>query len=220
MNTGDIEYSHHQFDVIDSEDIYEGAIMAVRRDKVRMPHGKEAYREVVEHFGAVAVVALDRNNRILMEHQYRYPVGTHLWELPAGILDIAGENPLHAAQRELYEETGTKAASWKIIADTVTSPGFADETVRIFLAQDLVSVERPAAEDEEADMTLHWFSLPRALEMVFAGDIVNSIAVAGILGAAHLLGVSISFSPRPADAPWPIRGRKFAQRKASHKEQH
>lgn len=219
MDVEDITSSNHQFDVIESEDIYEGAIMALRRDKVLMPHGREAYREVVEHFGAVAIVALNDDGQILLEHQYRHPVGTHLWELPAGLLDIAGEEPLHAAQRELFEETGTRAARWNVIADTVTSPGFADETVRIFLARDLTAVERPVLKDEEADMSLRWVSLPDATKMVFAGDIVNSIAVSGVLGAAQLLGVTTDSQLRSADTPWHIRSHKFAQRKATHKEQ-
>ncbi len=218
MDSSEPHAPQHVFEVIESKDIYEGAILAVRRDKVAMPGGREAYREVVEHFGAVAVVALDDDLRLLMEKQYRHPVEQHLWELPAGILDIAGEDPLAAAKRELYEETGSSAQNWSVIADTVTSPGFADETVRIYLARDLKLGTRPAVEDEEADMTLHWVPLSEAVEMVFAGKVINSIAVAGILGAAQLLNVPTSVTARPADASWEIRGRRLASRKARREE--
>lgn len=205
----------HQFTVLDTETLYQGAILALRKDHVRMPGGGSAAREVVEHSGAVAVVALNDSGEILLERQYRHPVARRLWELPAGILDIPGESPLTAAQRELREETAYAADQWWVIADTITSPGFADESVRIFLARGLHHVDRPAPEQEEADMELQWVPLQHAVQRVFSGDIINSIAVAGILGASQCLSTGGEQILRPADADWDSRAWRFAQRRDS-----
>jgi len=205
----------HDFTVIDSETLYEGAILALRKDHVRMPGGGSAAREVVEHSGAVAVVALNDQGEILLERQYRHPVARRLWELPAGILDIPGESPLAAAQRELQEETAYAADQWWVIADTITSPGFADESVRIFLARGLHQVDRPTPEQEEADMELQWVPLPQAVQRVFSGDIINSIAVAGLLGGSQCLVAGGEEILRSADAEWDSRAWRFAQRRDS-----
>mgnify|MGYP002759404958 FL=1 len=144
----------HQFKVTDSELLIDAPILALRRDTVTMPGGTTATREVVEHFGAVAVVAVDENDRIAMVEQYRHTVGRRLWELPAGLLDFDGEDALTTAKRELVEEAGLEAENWSVLVDLVTSPGFAEEAVRVFLATGLSETERPEAEDEEADMEL------------------------------------------------------------------
>ena len=91
----------HEFETLNSTDVYVGNILALRADEVSMPGGARARREVVEHLGAVAVVALDEDDRVVLIHQYRYPLGRRLWELPAGLLDVAGEDPVRTAQREL-----------------------------------------------------------------------------------------------------------------------
>lgn len=174
-----------------------------------MPRGVVARREVVEHFGAVAVVALDDNDRVAMVYQYRHPVGRRLWEIPAGLLDVGGEAPALTAARELHEEAGLAAENWSVLADIVTSPGFSDESVRIFLATGLSEIGRTEAEHEEADLRLDWLSLATAVQQVLAGEIVNSIAVAGIL-AAH--AVSDRSTLRPADSPWTDLPRAFAAR--------
>ncbi len=174
-----------------------------------MPGGAVARREVVEHFGAVAVVALDDHDRVAMVYQYRHPVGRRLWEIPAGLLDVGGEAPALTAARELHEEAGLAAENWSVLADIVTSPGFSDESVRIFLATGLSEIGRPEAEHEEADLTLDWLPLAAAVQQVLAGEIVNSIAVAGIL-AAH--AVSDRSALRPADSPWTDLPRAFAAR--------
>lgn len=175
-----------------------------------MPGGNTARREVVEHFGAVAVVAVDEDRRVAMVYQYRHPVGRRLWELPAGLLDAAGEDPAVTAARELHEEAGLSAQHWSVLADMVTSPGFSDEAVRVYLASGLTHIDRPAADDEEADLSLHWFDIEHAAQRVLAGEIVNSIAAVGIL-AAHAVLVD-GKSTRPVDAPWPDRPSAFAAR--------
>lgn len=176
----------HDFEVVSSEILLDSPILAVRRDSVVMPGGEVAQREIVEHFGAVAVVAWD-GEKIPLVKQYRQCVKQRLWELPAGLLDIADEDPLVCAQRELQEEAGLAAGNWSLVVDLVSSPGFCEEAVRVFLATELSAVERPEAEHEEADMQLHWFPLDEAIQMVLGGEIVNGIAIAGIMSAARLL---------------------------------
>jgi ADP-ribose pyrophosphatase len=204
---------NHEFETVDSETVYSGNILALRTDEVSMPSGGTARREVVEHFGAVAVVAVNDARQVAMVYQYRHPVGRRLWELPAGLLDVGGEDPAVTAARELQEEVGLAARDWAVLADIVTSPGFSDEAVRIYLARDLSHVGRPAAEHEEADMTVHWVDLAEAAAQVLAGDIVNSIAVTGIMSAYAV--IADGKNPRTVDAAWPTRPAAFAARKVS-----
>ena len=202
----------HSFDVVDSEILVEAPILALRRDQVRMPGGRVAAREIVEHFGAVAVVARDGAGRICLLRQWRQSAGERLVELPAGILDVAGEDPLVAARRELAEEAGVAAERWSLLTDIYTSPGFAEESVRVYLAEGLSSVDRPAPEDEEADMTESWVDLAEAADMVLRGEVTNSIAVAGIL-AAHVT-LSEGRDRREAGVPFTIRPTRLAARRA------
>lgn len=203
----------HDFRTVSTQLLLDAPIIAVRRDDVVMPGEVVAQREVVEHLGAVAVVALDADNRIAMVEQYRHSVGRRLWELPAGLLDVKGEDELTAAQRELQEEAGLAAGDWSVLTDLVTSPGFCEEAVRVFLARDLRSVDKLDAEgDEEADMAFAWVDLAAAVDRVLSGDITNSIAVAGIL-AAHAC-VSTDRAPRPVDSPFELRPASLSARRS------
>jgi ADP-ribose pyrophosphatase len=175
-----------------------------------MPGGRTATREVVEHYGAVAVAAVDADDRLLMIHQYRHPLGRRIWELPAGLLDLAGEDPVEGAARELLEETGAVAGDWRVLIDVAVSPGFCDEAVRVYLARDLTTGVRPDAENEEADLSVHWFDLGEAVGRVLSGEIVNATAAAGVLAA--YAAVVDGRATRPADAPWPDRPEAFAAR--------
>ncbi len=205
----------HDFPVESSEDVYNGKVMALRSDRVVMPGGRVAVREVVEHAGAVAVAALDADDRVMMIHQYRHAVGRRLWELPAGLLDTAGEDPLATARRELAEEAGLTATEWAVLLDIVPSPGFSDESVRVYLARGLTDVGRPQlGDDEEADMVTRWVPLSEAVRMVFSGATVNATTVAGLL-AAHALVSGAGVELRPAGAPWQDRPTRFAERRTS-----
>lgn len=204
--------AEHDFETVDSEILYVGSIFALRADQVRMPGGNIAKREVVEHYGAVGIVALDDENNIAMVYQYRHPIGRRLWELPAGLLDLGGEAPHLTAARELAEEAGLAASDWRVLADLVSTPGFTDESVRVYLATGLTNIGRPAAHDEEADLQLKWFPLVEAVRMVFTGEIVNSLAVAGILAANAMPNTG---ELRPVDAPWIDRPHRLAERKAA-----
>jgi ADP-ribose pyrophosphatase len=177
------------FRLIASETVYQGRVISLRRDTVAMPGGGDSVREVVHHPGAVAVVAIDDDGRVVLVRQYRHPVGRHLWELPAGLRDADGEPPLTTGQRELAEETQLAAARWSLLLSVNNSPGFSDELVHIYLAEELTAVDRPhgfAVEHEEADMTVDRVPLADAVQRVFDGDITNSSAVAGILAAAQV----------------------------------
>lgn len=201
----------HEFTVTDSELLIQSPILAVRKDTLIMPGGTKATREIVEHFGAVAIVAFDGEN-IALVRQYRHCVQDRLWELPAGLLDIADEDALTGARRELVEEAGLEAGDWSVLTDLITSPGFCDEAVRVYLARDLTQVEQPVANgDEEADMTMRWFSLTTARDMVFSGEIVNSIAIAGILAADAVIAGRVG--ARGTDEPFRFRPTALAERR-------
>lgn len=200
----------HVFETTSSRLLHSGKIFALRRDEVVMPGGATATRDVVEHFGAVAVVALDTEGRIPLIYQYRHALGRRLWELPAGLLDVGGEPSQQTAARELVEEAGLTATTWQVLVDLDSTPGFSDESVRVYLATGLSEVDRPQAHDEEADLELAWYPIADAVEMVFAGEIVNAIAVAGILAAyTHRQGVGTLRDP---DAEWVDRPTAFAAR--------
>ena len=200
----DIKDVPEQWPVLASDTLARGRLVTVRTDKVRMPGGNAAERDVVLHPGAVAVLALDDAGQVLMIRQYRHPVNHLLWEIPAGLRDVAGEPLLVTAQRELLEEAGYRARDWRVLADYYSSPGFTNERLRIFLARDLELV--PAAErdfvpeDEETQLVLAWLPLDEAVGKVLAGDLHNSAAALGILAgyAARSQGYD---RLRPADAP-------------------
>jgi 8-oxo-dGDP phosphatase len=176
----------HEYEVIASRRVFEGRVAAMRSDQVAMPGGVSSQRDVVELPGAVGIVALDENDRVLLVRQYRHPVRRRLWEIPAGLLDSPRESAADAAERELFEEGRVRAAEWFTLVDTLTSPGVSDETVRIFLARDLSQVpasERHVGEHEEVEMELQWMSLEDAVDSCFSGDLENGIAVAGLLAA-------------------------------------
>ncbi|MDY6999034.1 MAG: NUDIX hydrolase [Actinomycetota bacterium] len=205
----DHEPGSHEFSTVRSETLYVGNIFALRADEVAMPGGRTARREVVEHFGAVAVVAIDDDANVVLINQYRHPFGRRLWELPAGLLDFGGEPPHRTAERELVEEVGLAAERWHTLVDLDSAPGFCDESVRVFLATGLRDVGRPEAHDEEADLTVRRYPLADAVAMVFSGEICNSISVAGVLAANAMPDAA---SLRPVDAPWTDRPRAFARR--------
>jgi len=166
---------------------YDGPFVTVREDDVCGPNGDVFARVVVEHRGAVGVVALDDERRVLLLRQYRHPAGKRLLELPAGILDVAGESPLAAAARELAEEAGVRAAQWSPLLDMWSSPGMSNEYWHVFVARDLSAV--PAAEipervHEEADLEVLWVPLTEAVRAVLDRRMSSPMAVAGVLAAA------------------------------------
>lgn len=193
-----------RWDVTRTSHPFRGRVIGVRTDVVRMPGGEAAARDVVEHPGSVAVLALDERDRVLLIQQYRHPVGFLLWEPPAGIRDVDGESPWVTAERELLEEAGYRAKQWYTLVDAFTSPGMSDERIRIFLALGLSEV--PETErgfqgvHEEAHLPLTWLALDDAVAKVLGGQIHNPTAVMGIL-AAYAARTTGPRDLRPVDAP-------------------
>jgi 8-oxo-dGTP pyrophosphatase MutT (NUDIX family) len=191
------------YEVAGSQLKYDGAIIKVRVDTVVLPDGSQVEREVVEHVGSVVILALDDQQRVLLIRQYRHPAGGYLWELPAGLRDKPGEDPLAAARRELAEETGWSAAAWNTLVDLRPSPGILTEACRVYQAEGLTPGDRVGDEEgEERDLQARWVPLAEALGDVLAGRITNGLAVAGLLAAAVRLGLADN-RVRPAEAPWP-----------------
>jgi 8-oxo-dGDP phosphatase len=177
-------------------------IISVRSDKVQMPDHHFAERTVVTHPGAVAVLAIDDADRVLMIKQYRHPTQRLLWEIPAGLRDTEGESPLATAERELLEEAGYRAGRWHTLVDFFPSPGYTTERLRIFLARDLEPVPDSGYEREHEEKFLisQWVPLPEAVRLALDGKLHNGPAITGVLAgyAASAEGFS---SLRPADAP-------------------
>jgi ADP-ribose pyrophosphatase len=183
---------------------FTGRVFEVVTDTVGMPDGRDADRDLVRHTGAVGVVALDSDGRVALIRQYRHPVRQMLWELPAGLLDVPGEKPLPAAQRELAEEAGLAASRWDLLLDLHTSPGYSDEAIRIYLARDLSRAQHtghvPTA--EEIELSMAWVDLDEAVAMATRGEITNAAAVAGLLAAGHARQTGWA-GLRPVEASWP-----------------
>ena len=189
-----------------SQVVWSGRIVDMVKDHIIVFDGQEpVVREYTRHPGAVAVVVLrgeSGGEEILLERQYRHPVKALLWEIPAGLLDIPGEDPRVAAQRELAEEADLVAKRWDVLVDYFTSPGGSTEPLRIFLARDLRDADEAFdREDEEATMEYAWVGLDDALTMVLDGRLHNPSAVIGVL-ATHAARARGWAGLRPANAPW------------------
>ncbi len=187
---------------------FTGKVVSVRQDEVVPPGGGAPFvRDVVVHPGAVAILALDDADRVLLVHQYRHPVGHRLYEIVAGLLDVEGEDPLDAAKRELVEEAHVVATDWRVLVDLFTSPGMTTESIRVYLARGVGDApgDRFHGEDEEADMPTSWAPLDDLVAGVLAGRLHNPTLLAGVLAAhASRTGAGLD-ALRPADAPWPAR---------------
>ncbi|GAA3948661.1 NUDIX domain-containing protein [Actinoplanes auranticolor] len=182
---------------------YAGPIFTVYSDQVTMSGGGTAARDVVVNKNAVVVVALDDVDRVVLIKQYRHAVGGRLWELPAGLCDVDGEDLVVTAARELAEEADLNAGRFDLLVDLHPSPGFSTEKVRIFLARELTPVpedERHERTDEEADIEIVWRDLDEAVAMVLRGEITNAAAVSGLLAAARAREDGWA-TLRPTDTP-------------------
>jgi len=166
--------------------VYDGRLLRLRVDKVRLPSGRTTTREIVEHRGAVVIVALDDQERVLLVRQYRKPVEKTLLELPAGTLEVS-ENPEDCAFRELQEETGYRAATLETLATFYAAPGYCDEHLYLYLATDLHREVIGAAEDESIEVVL--LPLDEALSRVRRGEICDAKSIAGLLLVADRLRI-------------------------------
>ena len=179
-----------QLPIESSEIAMHGKIWDVVRE--RFVYGSESLtREFVAHPGAVAVVAFDEEQRVLLIRQYRHPVRSYLWEIPAGLLDVTGESLETAARRELLEETGYEAEELTLLTRFMTTPGGNSEVIYIYLAQGLKHVGYELGlSGEEVDMQVEWFPLPEVLDSVLSADMQSPSAVVGVMALAHKLGMT------------------------------
>lgn len=173
--------------VMSSDVVFDGAVWQVKRDRVRYRDG-EIVREYVAHTGAVAVLALDEEGRMLLLKQYRHPIASRDWELPAGLLDVVGEDPLEAARRELAEEADLEASEWSPLIELHTSPGGSDELVRVYVARGLRPVPHDFVRDgEEADMEVLWAPVAAVRDAVLDGRLRNGILISSTLAISATL---------------------------------
>lgn len=169
----------YEREVVSSQSIFKGAFIEVAVDRVRFDDGREAHREVVRHPGAVGVVVLDEERRILMVRQARHAVANHLLEIPAGKLD-ANEDPWEGAKRELEEETGYRCGALELLSAYYASPGYSDEKVHVFLGADLEKVSEAPDSDGGEPISIEWLSEEEAVSAVTDGRIVDAKTIIGI----------------------------------------
>jgi 8-oxo-dGDP phosphatase len=178
------------YEVRQTQQRFHGPVFDLVTDEVAMPDGSIAARDYIRHGGAVSVVALYSDQSVVLVRQYRHATREVLWELPAGLLDVPGEDPAEAAARELAEEAGLVAARWEPLIAVYTSPGLSNEIIRIFLAQELSPVGAEFSftrEFEEAELTTHVVPLTEAVAMVDRGEITNGPSALGLFAAQHRL---------------------------------
>ena len=172
------------YTVVSSRVVHDGIFARVRVDEVQMPDGRLAPREIIEQTRAVAVVPLDGEGWVTLVRQYRHAIGAWLLELPAGKLDVEGEQPLAAAQRELAEEARLAADRWEILAEFHNSPGWTDESTLVFLATGLHETASPdgfVAEHEEAGMEIVRVPVHQAVAMIRRGELTDAKTIIGLL---------------------------------------
>jgi len=163
--------------------VYEGAIWNVVRDTFDY-NGEVLSRDYIDHTGAVAIVALNDDDEVMMIRQYRHAIRTTNWEIPAGLLDIAGEDPLECGKRELLEEADLVAKNWEFLTTLNTTPGGSNEFIHIYIATGLEKIEHDYVRSgEEADLEMRFVPLATAVEAAISGKIKNQIAVTALLAA-------------------------------------
>lgn len=194
--------------LVSSEAVFDGMIWQVRRDRFRTGgDGDVLVREYLDHTGAVAVLAMDDRDRVLLIQQYRHAIRMRDWELPAGLLDVEGEPPLLTAKRELAEEADMVAERWALLCEFFTSPGASNEALRVYLARDVSAApETFVREGEEAGIVQRWVDLDEAVDAVLTRRIQNSILAIAVLSAhaARARGWDTLGDP---EAPWPSHPR-------------
>ena len=172
---------------IRSAEIYDGIILHVKKDDVRLPNGNEAIREIIRHIGAVCVIPVTENNEVIVERQYRYPVDRVILEIPAGKLDAPDEDRLSAIRRELWEETGYTADEWIDLGPFFSAPAYSDEYISMYMARGLHQGEQHLDQDEFLDVMK--VPLKDLVDEVMAGGVPDAKTQVCILKAARLLGV-------------------------------
>jgi ADP-ribose pyrophosphatase len=191
--------------IVDRKTVFSGMVWDVRHDAFEL-NGETVERDYIVHPGAVAIIALNDSGELLLIEQYRHAQGKIMWEAPAGLMDLANEDPLETAKRELFEETGYEAKTWHVLLDLANTPGGSSEQIRIYFARDLSLHPdgRPTGSAEELDMPVHWIPIPDVLESIRRGAVTNPQLVAGT-HAALIAMAEPDLALRSADAPWHAR---------------
>ncbi|WP_414640608.1 NUDIX domain-containing protein [Amnibacterium sp.] len=186
--------------VIERRMIHEGRVWNVAWERFDYD-GTPIVRELVDHPGAVAVLALDDEERALLIRQYRHPIHARVWEIPAGLLDGPGESALTAAQRELGEEADLAAERWNVLADFQNSPGGSDETIRVYLARGISTLPAFARHDEEADIETRWVPLDDVVDAILHRRVQSPSLAVGALAAVAARSRGWD-TLAPGDEPW------------------
>jgi ADP-ribose pyrophosphatase len=191
--------------IVDRKTVFSGMVWDIRHDAFEL-NGETIARDYMVHPGAVAIIALNDAGELLLIEQYRHAQGKIMWEAPAGLMDFADEDPLEAAKRELFEETGYVASTWNVLLDLANSPGGSSEQIRIYFARDLSLHPdgRPIGDAEELDMPVHWIPIQDVLESIRRGAVTNPQLVAGT-HAALIAMAEPDMALRSQDAPWHAR---------------
>ena len=181
LSTGPLRDQHDPAEILESETVFEGRVWDIKRETAALDGGAVT-REFMSHSGAVAVLAIDDRDRVLVINQYRHPIRMRDWEVPAGLLDVDGEEPLEAAKRELGEEADLVAASWSEPIVFHPSPGGIDEKIHLFVARDLSASPHPHERtDEEAEIVIRWVTLDEVIEAALTGRIHNGTLMLAVL---------------------------------------
>jgi ADP-ribose pyrophosphatase len=181
LSTGPLRDQHDPAEILESEKVFEGRVWDIKRETAALDGGAVT-REFMSHSGAVAVLAIDDRDRVLVINQYRHPIRMRDWEVPAGLLDVDGEEPLEAAKRELGEEADLVAASWSEPIVFHPSPGGIDEKIHLFVARDLSASPHPHARtDEEAEIVIRWVTLDEVIAAALTGRIHNGTLMLAVL---------------------------------------
>jgi len=188
--------------ITDSETVFHGVVWNVVRERFELD-GATIAREFISHTGAVAILAIDEQDRVLLIKQYRHPIRARDWELPAGLLDVVGEAPVVAAQRELAEEADLEAEDWSLLCDFASSPGGSNEAIRVFLARGVrITAHVHERTDEEAGIEVRWVPLDDVVTAILERRVQNSILIIAAL-TAHAARNRGWDSLGAADSPWP-----------------
>lgn len=197
-------------EILERETVFTGRVWGVNSD-VFDYNGQAVIRDYVDHTGAVAILALDDEDRVLLIRQYRHPVRHRAWEIPAGLLDVNDEPPLDAAKRELAEEADLTAGRWDVLSEFYTSPGGSNEVIRVYLARDLAPTDSAFERtEEEADIEVRWVPLDEVIDAVLARRVLNPSLAIGSLAAQASRGRGWQ-SLGDANSPWPRHPKWAAQ---------
>ena len=172
-------------EIISKERKFDGVVIDVEHWQVKLPDGRQALREIVLHKGAAAVIPVDAQGRVAMVRQFRTPLDRITLEIPAGKLDFVGEDPFVCAQRELREETGLNAGKWRKLVALRTTPGFCNETIHMYMAQDLSQGDNDLDDDEF--INVEWMPIEQLVDMVLAGQIEDSKTITAVMMAWEIL---------------------------------